>query len=217
MSKFPAHLFDEPDPDVNTLANLGPLTGLAGVWAADTGQDVKPTADGAERQTYVERMEVQPIDPQMNGPQLLYGLRYHTRIVKPGEVEMYHEQVGFWLWEPATQMVTQTLSIPRAQTALAIGKAEPDATRFTLKAERGSTENGICSGAFLEENFTTDSFEIQVAVNGEDSWSYHETTILRIKGVAEPFRHTDTCTLKRVGPAIPNPLQQAAMDGQGEG
>lgn len=214
MSKFPAHLFAEPDPDVDTLSNLGPLRGLAGVWAADNGMDVKPTGDGAERQAYVERMEVQPIDPQMNGPQLLYGLCYHTRIVKPGEVEMYHEQVGFWLWEPSTGAVTQTLSIPRAQTALATGTAKEDDTHFKLSAKRGSTENGICSGAFLEENFTTDSFEIEVTVHGEDSWSYHETTMLRIKGVAEPFRHTDTCRLKRVGPAIPNPLQQAALAGK---
>ncbi|SRR5258706_12995975 len=29
-------------------------------------------------------------------------MRYHTHIVKPGEVETYHDQVGYWLWEPAT-------------------------------------------------------------------------------------------------------------------
>ena len=33
-----------------------------------------------------ERVELQPIDPQLNGPQLFYGLRYHIHIVKPGEV-----------------------------------------------------------------------------------------------------------------------------------
>lgn len=211
MPGFPAHLFDEPDPDVDTLSNLGPLRGLAGVWAADDGGDVKPTAAGAGRQSYVERMEVQPIDPQTNGPQLLYGLRYHTRIVKPGEVEMYHEQVGFWLWEPATGTVTQTLSIPRAQTALATGTAAEHDTRFTVSAQRGSTVNGICSGAFLDKNFTTDSFEIEVTVHDENSWAYHETTVLRINGVAKPFRHTDTCHLRRLGPPVPNPLQQAAM------
>ena len=41
------------------------------------------------------------IDPQTNGPQLFYGLRYHQHIVKPGEVETYHDQVGYCLWEPA--------------------------------------------------------------------------------------------------------------------
>ncbi|MCB2067849.1 MAG: FABP family protein [Erythrobacter sp.] len=209
MSEFPAHLFDEPDPDPHTLANLGPLAGLAGVWTTERGLDVKPTADGAERQAYVERAEYQPIDPQMNGPQLLYGLRYHLRVVKPGEVEMYHEQVGFWLWEPATGTVTQTLAIPRAQVALASGTATAEATRFAVRAERGMTGAGICSGAFLEENFTTSSYAIEVTVNGPDSWSYHETTTLHIKGVAEPFLHTDTATLTRIGQPTPNPLALA--------
>ena len=49
------------------------------------------------------RIELQPIDPQTNGPQLFYGLRYHTFITKPDQVKTYHEQVGYWLWEPATR------------------------------------------------------------------------------------------------------------------
>jgi hypothetical protein len=27
-------------------------------------------------------------------PQLFYGLRYHTHVVKPGEVETFHDQIG---------------------------------------------------------------------------------------------------------------------------
>jgi len=49
--------------------------------------------------------------PQTNGPQLFYGLRYDMRIVKPGEVETGHDQVGYWLWEPATGALVQTLAI----------------------------------------------------------------------------------------------------------
>lgn len=209
MSKFPAHLFDEPDPSPNTLANLGPLRGLAGTWQGSAGMDVKPTADGAETQAYVENMTVQAIDPQMNGPQLLYGLRYHTHIVKPGEVEMYHEQVGFWLWEPATETIMLTLAIPRGQTALAVGSAKPDAKTFTVTAERGLTSYGICSGTFLEENFTTSSFSMTVTIEDDDHWSYHEETILGIKGVPEPFSHTDAHRLTRVAAAVPNPLALA--------
>ena len=55
-------------------------------------------------------------------------------IVKPGEVETFHDQVGYWLWEPATQTVTQTIAIPRAQVVLASGPATPDATEFELIA-----------------------------------------------------------------------------------
>lgn len=213
MSKFPKHLFDEPTPDPHTLDNLGPLRVLAGIWENDQGEDVKPTADGAEAQRYIERFELQPIDPQTNGPQLFYGLRYHTRIVKPGEVDMYHEQVGFWLWEPATGCVLQTLAIPRGQIAMAKGQAAADARSFNLTAERGSTENGICSNSFVEENFRTDRFSITVTVHDDDTWSYDETTVLMIRGVPEPFMHTDRHTLRRVAQPTPNPMAIAADKG----
>jgi hypothetical protein len=209
MTEFPGHLFLEPDADPDTLANLGPLRALAGVWEGEKGHDIKPTADGAEGQAFVERMEMIPIDPQMNGPQLLYGLRYHTHIVKPGEVEMYHDQVGYWLWEPATGRLLHSLTIPRGQTVLAKGKAAADATSFSVKAKRGRTENGICSGIFLEENFRTDSFRMKVTVHDQDSWSYEETTLLKIKGVDQPFEHTDSNMLRRVKRAVRNPLARA--------
>lgn len=47
MLPIPADIFTEPDdvsPD--SLANLGPLRHLAGVWQADKGVDVNPKADG---------------------------------------------------------------------------------------------------------------------------------------------------------------------------
>src|SRR5215472_12762215 len=118
MSDFPADIYTELDRDVDTLKNLGPLTGMAGIWQGN-GEDLHPAAQGPESQAYVERYELQPIDPQPNGPQLFYGLRYHTRIVKPGEVETFHDQVGYWLWEPATETIFLTLAIPRGQIAMA--------------------------------------------------------------------------------------------------
>ena len=210
MSKFPAALFAEPDPDPDTLANLGPLRALAGVWEGKKGTDVKPTEDGGASQRYVEHWEAQPIDPQMNGPQLLYGLRYHTRIVKPGEVEMYHDQVGYLLWEPATGQIIQTLTIPRGQSALAVGKARKTARRFTLRAVRGRTENGIVSGAFIEENFRTDRWTITYQLHEDGSWSYNQTTVLKIKGVAKLFRHTDANSMKLVKKPSRNPMATAA-------
>ncbi|MBS0255721.1 MAG: FABP family protein [Proteobacteria bacterium] len=210
MSKFPPALFAEPDPDPDTLANLGPLRALAGVWEGKKGTDVKPTEDGGASQRYVERWEAQPIDPQMNGPQLLYGLRYHTHIVKPGEVEMYHDQVGYLLWEPATGTIMQTLAIPRGQSALAVGKARKGAKRFTLRAVRGSCANGIASGPFLEENFRTDRWTITYTVHDDGSWSYDQTTVLKIKGVGKAFRHTDANRLKLVKKPSRNPVAKAA-------
>src|ERR1700761_5930175 len=109
------------DIDPDTLANLGPLRRLAGVWEGSVGVDLNPKADGTERRVFSERIELQPIDAQSNGPQLLYGLSYHTRILAPEEAATFHDQVGYWLWEPATGQVMQTLAIPRGQVALAIG------------------------------------------------------------------------------------------------
>lgn len=133
MATYPSDIYTEPlDVDTDTLKNLGPLTGMAGIWQGNRSLDIPPKPlDAPEPQVFVERFELQPIDPQANGPQLFYGLRYHTRIVKPGEVESYHDQIGYWLWEPATSNLIQTLAIPRGQTAMAFGRAAKDASRVS--------------------------------------------------------------------------------------
>jgi hypothetical protein len=207
MDLEPQDIFTEPqNVDVDTLANLGPLTGMAGIWEGLRGVDVNPKEDGPRTQVYLEHIELQPIDPQANGPQLFYGLRYHTHIVKPQEIETYHDQVGYWLWEPATGAVLHTVAIPRGQVALAIGRASPDARSFEVIATRGSTENGICSNRFLEQAFTTPEFRIRVTTHPDGTWSYEETTVLMVGGRAEPFMHTDRNTLRRIGEPTRNPL-----------
>jgi hypothetical protein len=200
-------IYTEPaDVDVDTLRNLGPLARLAGRWQGTRGVDVNPKAAGPETAAYVETIDLEPIDPQTNGPQLLYGLRYHQHVLKPGEAATYHDQIGYWLWEPATGTLYQTVSIPRAQSLLAIGHAAADARRFELVARRGTTVNGIVSSPFLEEAFTTVEYRIRVTLDGDDGWSYDEDTTLMIRGRNEPFHHTDRSTLTRVAAPTPNPL-----------
>ncbi len=210
MGEFPKDIFTEPEGSPDTLANLGPLRGLAGTWEGTPGQDEHPVEGGGEGNEFVERYVLEPIDRQTNGPQLFYGLRYHVHVVKPGEVETFHDQVGYWLWEPATKTVYQTLAIPRAQVALASGPAEPDARKFTVRARRGSTSTGICSNPFLEHAFRTDEFSITVTVNGDGTFTYEEETVLVLPDRPEPFRHTDRNTLRRVAPPGLNPLARAA-------
>ncbi|RAK60306.1 FABP family protein [Phenylobacterium hankyongense] len=207
MQPFPDDIFTEPaDVDPDTLANLGPLRRMAGVWEGRKGVDLNPKADGPERRAYVERIELQPIDPQANGPQLFYGLRYHIHILATDEDATFHDQVGYWLWEPATGLVLQTVAIPRGQVAIASGQAAADATRLVLTAERGQTEYGICSTAFLEYAFRTDSYRIEVAFEADGGWSYVSDTMLTVRGRAEPFRHRDRNTLTRIAEPTPNPL-----------
>jgi hypothetical protein len=211
MSAFPQDIYTEPaDVDVHTLRKLGPLRRIAGIWQGVRGLDVKPKADGPHKQAFVERIGLQPIDPQTNGPQLLYGLRYHTHVTKPEQVKTYHDQVGCWLWEPATGTVIHTLTIPRGQTAMAVGQASADATSFELVATRGLETYGICSNPFLEYAFKTIEFRIKVTLNADATWSYDEDTVLMIRGRDEPFHHTDRNTLTKIGEPTPNPLAAAA-------
>jgi hypothetical protein len=213
MSEFPEDIYTEPSSvDVDTLANLGPLRPMAGVWRGVRGLDVKPKAEGPKKQAYVERMELQPIDPQTNGPQLYYGLRYHTHVVKPEQVKTYHEQVGYWLWEPATGAVIHTLTIPRAQVVMAGGKASADAKEFELVATRGAQSFGILSAPFLEHAFRTVEFRIKVTIHPDGTWSYDEDTVLMIRGRAEPFHHTDRNTLTRIAEPTRNPLDAQQVE-----
>src|SRR3954452_16323735 len=207
MATFPDDIFTEPaDVDPDTLANLGPLARLAGEWRSPAGVDLNPKADGPERREYIEHMLFEPIDPQANGPQLLYGLRYHIHIDTAEELITFHDQVGYWLWEPATGMIMQTIAIPRGQVVLAGGKAGVDDKRISVEARRGDTRFGICSTTFLEEAFRTDYYRIDITFNDDGSWTYLARTDLALRGNTPPFDHHDTNTLRRIAAPTPNPL-----------
>ena len=211
MTNIPDDIFTEPDNvDPDTLANLGPLRRLAGIWEGRKGVDINPKVAGPERREYTERIELQPIDYQLNGPQLFYGLRYHTHVLATDEDATFHDQVGYWLWEPATGLILQTVAIPRGQVAIAAGHAAPDASSLVLTAKRGDTEYGICSTGFLEQAFRTDSYRIEVTFNADGGWSYVQETILLVRGRTQPFEHRDVNTFAKVGEPTPNPLMLLA-------
>jgi hypothetical protein len=202
-------IYTEPeDFDLDTLRNLGPLAPLAGTWEGQ-GLDNHPVSEGGEEERYRERMVFEPIDPQPNGPQLLYGLRYHVHVNKLDEALTFHDQVGYWLWEPATRTILQTVAIPRGQVAMAIGTADPAARRFTVKATLGSPTAGIVSAPFLHENFRTLEYSITVAIGDDGTLAYEQDTILQIAGRPDPFHHTDRNTLRRVKDPAPNPVLRA--------
>jgi hypothetical protein len=225
MYDYGTDIYTEADGNDDTLANLGPLRPLAGIWTSAEGADVHPVGpgseitgtviDGDEHNRFVERYELQPIDRQTNGPQLFYGLRYHTHIVKPGEVETFHDQVGYWLWEPAARTVLHTLAIPRGQVLLAAGTAQPDAKEFEVSATLGSEVYGIVSNPFLDRAFQTVSFRIRITVNDDGTWSYEEHTGMRLPDREGLVDHVDRNTLRLIGGPIPNPLAAVADPGRG--
>ncbi len=212
MLPVPTDIYAEPEASPDALANLGPLRGLAGTWAADKGIDINPKAAGPERRVFREHIRMDPIDPQTNGPQLFYGLRYHIHINTPDEQVTFHDQVGYWLWEPATGLILQSLTIPRGQVVLAAGQAKAGDKRISVSATRGDARYGICTNAFLDEAFRTDRYSCAITFNDDGSWSYEIETDLMIRGT-QPFSHRDTNTLRLVAPPQVNPLQ-AILNGQ---
>jgi hypothetical protein len=206
MADYSDDIYASPDCGTDTLALLGPLAPMAGTWEGTHGIDIAPKAPGPRTKEFFGRITLEPVDPGNNGPQVLYALRYHTWMSLPGEKGTYHDQVGYWLWEPATGTIMHSLTIPRGQTVLAVGKAAPDARQFTLTAERGATDYGICSNPFLETHFRTERFEITVTIHDDGTWSYEEDTVMQITGQSEPFHHRDSNRLTRVAGPVLNPL-----------
>ena len=206
--QIPTDIFTEQDADPDTLANLGPLRRLAGTWQSADGADVNPKAEGPEHRQYIEHAMFEPIDAQANGPQLLYGLRYHMHINTPEEDVTFHDQVGYWLWEPDTGLVMQSLTIPRGQAVLAAGHASPDDDKLVLTAERGRTDFGIVSTTFLEQAFQTDSYRIELTFNPDGSFSYVLETMLRVRGQPGVFNHRDSNRLVKIAEPQPNPLMR---------
>ncbi|MDE3019132.1 MAG: FABP family protein, partial [Nitrospirota bacterium] len=178
---------------------LGPLAALAGIWEGQKGDDTAPSDDrGTEQNKYRERITFEPIGSVNNHEQTLYGLRYATTAWRIGEETPFHEEVGYWLWDPKEKQVLRCFIVPRGVTVIAGGTVEPTATSFDLSADVGSETYGICSNRFLDREFRTVRYELNVTVHDANTFSYEEDTQLRIKGQKEIFHHRDKNTLKRV-------------------
>jgi len=93
----------------------------------------------------------------------------------------------------------QSVAIPRGQDTA------PDADEISVVATRGETENGICSTAFLERSFRTDSYRMAITFNPDGSWSYVTDTQLCVEGRDAPFAHQDRNTLRKIAEPKPNP------------
>lgn len=178
---------------------LGPLSTLAGTWEGDKGDDIAPSDDrGTENNKYREHMIFEPIGPQDNHEQILYGLRYRTTAFRIGEQDPFHEDLGYWLWDAQDSQVIKAFTIPRGIALMAGGTVPPGAKSFTIMAKEGSSTYGLCHNMFLEKEFKILSFELSIEIHSQDSFSYSQNTRLLLKGRKEPFNHTDKNTMKRV-------------------
>ena len=179
--------------------NLGPLWRLAGTWEGDEGEDTAPSDDrGTELNRYRERMVLEPTGLTQNHEQNLYGLRYHTQAWRLDEREPFHDEVGYWIWDAKEKQVMKCVSIPRGEALIAGGTIEPDARHFKLSAQLGSQTFGVCSNPFLDREFQTLGFDVELTFHDDGSFRYDEVTRLKIKGQEKIFEHRDKNRLRLV-------------------
>lgn len=185
------------DPDISAL---GPLAALAGTWEGEQGADVSPDPGrGVGKNPYRERLVLEPMGEVGNHEQVLQALRYSTVAWPIGEADPFHEELGYWLWDAANKQAMRSFMVPRGMTILAGATVEPDASEFSLAAELGSATYGICSNPFLDAEFQTVRYDLNIRVLGPDSFAYDEDLQIRVRGQDELFHHTDRNTLQRVG------------------
>lgn len=178
--------------------DYGPLHQLIGSWRGDKGLDLSPEPDGEDKNAYYDEITFSPSGAAENAEeQNLVAVRYHQQVRKHKNGKIFHEQVGHWIYEPATGMLVQSLSIPRAVSVLAGGQlvTNGDETIFEVEAKADSDNFGIAQSPFMLEKAKTTAFTITLKVAG-DEMSYQQTTSLDIYG--RQFEHTDGCSLIRV-------------------
>ncbi len=180
----------------------GPLEGLIGDWESDQGglDAAFSHSKGEVLQTpYLEKISMKPFGPVDNGSQSLYGLDYKTAMWRDDEENPFHTEVGYWLWDSATGEVMRGFVVPRGITVLAGGTAAADATSFSLAARPGDPNYSIGENKYLAKAASTRSYDVTITTNDDGSWTYDETTMLKMDEFPEPFAHTDRNTLRKVG------------------
>lgn len=186
--------------DVNDV-DYGPLTGLIGTWEGDKGMDVSPEPDGTEENPYYETITFEAAGDVTNAEsQTLAVVRYHQVVSRKSNDQVFHDQIGYWLWDSATKTIVQSVNIPRAVAVLAggtfTGNAKADEVVLEVRAKRGDDDWGIIQSPFMRDKASTEAFEHKITVGG-DRLSYAETTYLQIYG--RRFDHTDQNELRRTG------------------
>jgi len=180
------------------LENFGPLRNFAGVWVGGPGDDAAPSAERQKtNHQYTEKMVLVPLNPVANHEQKLFGLRYSTQSFRLGEADPFHDEVGYWLWDPKEELLFKGVTIPRGMVLLAGGHAKAADKSFKLKAVLGAHTFGICSNPFLDVEFQTVKYEIEMKFNPDGSFTYDQNSHIKIKGQDKLFEHRDINTLHR--------------------
>lgn len=181
--------------------DYGPLAALIGTWQGDKGVDRAPEPDGEERNPYYETISFEAAGDVTNAEQqTLSAVRYHQVVSRKSNDEVFHDQVGYWLWDPADNTIVETFTIPRGVAVVAGGMLAAPASPnqelvFEVSADAASPEFGIVQAPFMFKQAKTTAFTHTLTVQG-DQMRYSETTVLDIYDKTG-YQHKDVNTLRR--------------------
>lgn len=182
------------------LIDYGPLSELIGVWKGDKGIDAAPEPDGLGNIPYHETITFTAVGDVTNaGSQTLSVVRYHQVVQRKSDNEVFHDEIGYWMWDPNEATVMHSLMIPRAVCVLAGGtyggeKDSDGRALLEVTAAVDDKEWGIIQSPFMQEKARTTGFSHKITV-GNGKLSYVETTVVDIYG--KVFEHTDQNELIR--------------------
>jgi hypothetical protein len=182
--------------------NYGPLAALIGEWKGDKGVDRAPESEGEERNSYYETIVFEAAGDVTNAEEQVLAIVHYKQVVqRKSNDEVFHHQVGYWLWDSADDTIVETFTIPRAVAVVAGGKlGQPknlaDELVFEVSADVNSSEFGIVQSSFMYNKAKTTAFTHTLTVAG-DQMRYSETTVLDIYDKTS-YDHKDVNTLHRV-------------------
>ncbi len=178
---------------------FGPLAALIGTWEGDKGINVSYDYDKKEiiETPYTETAVFNIVGDVTNGNQTLWVIDYTTAAKRIGEEDVFHTELGYWLWDPARGEVMRCFMVPRGSTILAGGKCAANATKFDMNAKIGQEDFGVLSNPYLIQHAKCIEYKLSCTIEG-DVWSYSENTIMEMTATGGVMDHTDVNTLERV-------------------
>lgn len=190
---------------------LGPLTPLVGEWEGNVGVDLSyhNKDDETAKTTYFEKAWFRPIHTQENGKQSIEGLTYQDTAWRHGEEAMdpFHDEVGYLLWEKATNQVMRVVVFGRGIAILAGATAKARDKKIFFKAMPGDPSYGILQNKYLMERAQLKSFESTFLFNVDGTFTHSSDIILKLAATGKEMHHTDLNTLhlvKRYHPSVEN-------------
>tara|TARA_R110002072_G_scaffold7773_6_gene41577 strand:+ start:9090 stop:9800 length:711 start_codon:yes stop_codon:yes gene_type:complete len=179
--------------------DYGPLAALVGTWSGAKGLDRAPEPDGDEDNPYYETITFEAAGDVTNAEEETLAIVHYKQIVKrQSNDEVFHHQVGYWLWDAANNNITETFTIPRAVAVVAQGSlAAPDnlEQELVFNVSTSAESADIAQSTFMFNRAKTTGFSHRITVKG-NLMSYQETTVLDIYGRSN-YDHTDANSLER--------------------